>query len=244
MKNRSALFCIFYLLLSFGVKAGSGYIYLGDTSKLFYGLNNEIYTPDKQRLVYFQKGNIIFTGAVDSKDNIFLMTSSLDINSDKLEFIYEQNNKKPEYSFSEHKFYLGTDETSDFKTLNELLHVEQKKKWLAFYSSINDSLLAYYNNDSLPSSTAIVVAYTLIKMYHLAGKLSLKQAELPFEEETGIATIKPITGNQTENEWSWDGKILRPRWNVDQKLQWTFDGQTVKPAFGNNLYAQVLMGWR
>lgn len=228
------------LLLAFGVaaRAGSCFIYLGDTSKLFYGVNNQIFTPDKERLIYFQKGNIIFTGEADRKDNIFLMASSLDISSDKLEFLYEKNSQKPQYSFSGNKFYFGTNETPDFKNKNELLHIEQKKKWLAFYSSINDSLLAYYNNDSLPSSAAIVVAYTLIKMYHLDSAVNTRQAEIPFEEDNSFATFKPRNGNSTENEWMWDGKILRPRWNVDQRLQWTFDGQTVKPAFGNNLYAE------
>ena len=115
--------------------------------------------------------------------------------------------------------------------------MQRAKKWLAFYSSFNDSLLAFYVADSLPSSAAIMVAYTLVKKFDLEGKISLKQNRLPFDDAP-FSTIKPILGNQTVNEWIWDGKTLRPRWNVDQRLVWTFDGQTAKPMYGNNIYDQ------
>jgi hypothetical protein len=239
MKPLRLCLALLVLLLPFLTRAGGSFVYLGDTSKLFYALNNEIYSPNKKELLYFQKGNIFFTGEVDGRDNIFLMVSSLNINSDKLELIYEKNAQQPAYSFSGNKFYLGNSENEDFKNTNELLHIERRKKWLAFYSSVNDSLLAYYNADSLPTSAAIIVAYTLIKKYYLASKVDAKASSLNFiPDNPGFATIKPMWGNQTENEWLWDGKVLRPRWNVDQRLQWTFDGQTIKPLYGSNIYAQ------
>jgi hypothetical protein len=230
------IFTALLLLLSLAGKAGNSFVFAGDTTnKLFWCSNNEIYSPDKQTLLYFQKGNIFFKGETDSRNNIFLLTSSMDFNSDKLELMYEKDNRSATYSFSNNKFYLGKNESADFQKRNELIHVQRAKKWMAFYSSLNDSLLGFYAADSLPSSAAILVAYTLNKKFDLESKISLKQNRLPFDDAP-FAIIKPVLGDQTVNEWIWDGKILRPRWNVDPRLAWTFDGQKAKPLNGTNVY--------
>ena len=230
----------FVLLLTLATKAGNSFVFMGDTTnKLFWCSNNEIYSPDKQTMLYHQRGNIFFDGPAELRTNIFMLTSSMDFNSDKLELVYEKDNRSATYSFSNNKFYLGKNESADFQKKNELIHVQRVKKWLAFYSSVNDSLLAFYAADSLPASAAIMVAYTLVKKLNLEDKISLKQNRLPFDDAP-VASIKPLLGNQTVNEWIWDGKYLRPRWNVDQRLVWTFDGQTLKPASGNNVYDQYI----
>ena len=238
-KNRWSSFIFTSLLLfSLTTHAGNSFVFIGDTTnKLFWCSNNQIYSPDKQTLVYFQKGNIFFSGENESRNNIFFVTTSMDFNSDKLELLYEKDNRSATYSFSHNKFYLGKNQSEDFQKKNELIHVQRAKKWLAFYSSLNDSLLAFYAADSLPSSAAIMVAYTLNKKLDLESKISLKQNRLPFDDAP-FSTLKPVLGNQTVNEWIWDGRFLRPRWNVDQRLVWTFDGQTIKPVNGNNIYDQ------
>jgi hypothetical protein len=242
---------LFILFISLAGIAGNSFVFMGDTThKLFYASNNEIYSPDKSTLLYFQKGNIFFSGSTDDRSNIFLLTSSMDFNSDNLELVYEKDNRNPTYSFKSNKLYLGKNESEEFMAKNELIHVQRAKKWLAFYSSYNDSLLAFYAADSLPSSAAIIVAYTLVRKLNLETKITVKQNSLPFDD-VPVASIKPILGNQTVNEWIWDGKLLRPRWNVDQRLIWTFDGQTVKPLYGNNVFDQYVWdgetfkpGWR
>ena len=237
MNRYTAFLFAFILLISSAVRAGNSFVFLGDTTKLFFASNNEIYSPDKKQLLYFQKGNIFFNGAADSKENIFLLSTSMDIGSDKLELLYEKDNRQPSYSFTGNKFYLGKTVSEDLRQKTELIHIQRIKKWLSFYASATDSLLAYYAADSLPGSTAIIVAYTLVKNLGLEKSPNLPRFEQTVQTNT-YSTIKPIWGNQTMNEWMWDGKILRPRWNVDPKLAWTFDGQTIKPQFGNNIYAQ------
>ena len=228
----------FLLAISLYCSAGNSFVFMGDTTKeLFYGRNNEMYSPDKSSLLYFQKGNIFFSGSNDDRSNIFLLTSSMDFNSDNLELLYEKDNRNPTYSFRNNKLYLGKNESEEFMAKNELIHAQRAKKWLAFYASYNDSLLAFYAADSLPSSAAIIVAYTLARKLNLESKITIKQNALPFDDAP-FSTIKPVLGNQTVSEWIWDGKLLRPRWNVDQRLVWTFDGQTAKPLYGNNVYDQ------
>ena len=236
MRKNFFAFCL--LLFAFFVsKAGNGFIFLADTTKLFYASNNEIYSPSGKQLLYFQKGNIFFSGSTDDKENIFLLTTSMNVSSEKQELIYEKDSRQPAYSFSRDKFYSGKIESEDLRDKYELIHVQRVKKWLSFYSSYNDSLLAYFNADSLPSSAAIMVAYTLIKKYELEKKMPVLQTELPFED-VSYATLKPTWGNTTANEWMWDGRILRPRWNVDPRLAWEFDGRTLKPQYGTNIYQQ------
>ncbi|HRG87491.1 MAG TPA: hypothetical protein PLW44_00615 [Chitinophagales bacterium] len=235
--NLKHFFAFLLLLLMLSAQAGTGYVFLADTSKLFYASNNEIYSPDGKQLLFFQKGNIFFSGTNDDKQNIYLMATSMNYASTRVEVVYERDSRTAGYSFSNGKFYAGNVESEDLRQKAELIHVERVKKWLSFYSSHNDSLLAYFNADSLPNSTAVLVAYTLIKKYNLEKQLQVKQNELPFED-VSYSTIKPVWGNATANEWMWDGKILRPRWNVDPRLAWEFDGKIIKPHYGNNIYQQ------
>ncbi len=161
----------------------------------------------------------------------------MNANSDNLEAVYEKDTRQALYSFSNYKFYLGKDQTEDYRQKSELIHIQHIKKWLAFYSSINDTLLAFYNADSLPSSTAIIVAYTLIKKFDLEKKITT-QLNRPKLMQNAFSTIKPAWGNATANEWMWDGKVFRPRWNPDPDLAWTFDGETIKPQYASSVNAQ------
>lgn len=237
MKAKLFLYSLFTIHCSL-LSAGSGYVFLADTSKLFFVNSNEIYSANGKQLLYFQKGNIFFSGTVDDRQNIFLLTTSMNPASEKLESVFEKDSREASFTFAANKFYSGKTESDDLRTRTELIHIERLKKWLAFYASYNDTLLAYYHFDSLPPSAAIMVAYTLAKKFDLEKKIVAQQPlEQVFQNNTN-ATIKPFWGNSTANEWIWDGKIFRPRWNVDPKLAWTFDGQTVKQYYGNNINLQ------
>ncbi len=214
-----------------------GYIYLSNKTPLFFISKDNVYSPDGTQLQYFIKGNIFFTGETDEKQNIFLLATSMDINSEKTQMIYEKDNRAPSYTFSDGKWYLGNPQSEDIKAQSELLHVEKSGKWMAFYSSITDSLLAYYLADSLPHFSAVLTAYSVMVKYKLSEKLADQKAAGPFTQNT-YSTIKPIWGNVTANEWLWDGHTLRPRWNVDPRLVWSFDGQILKQQYESNIYEQ------
>ena len=232
--NRLLLLPLFFCSLT--VSAGSGYIVARDTTPLYFVNDNEIYSADKDQLLYFNKGNIFFKGGTDDRQNILLMASSMVPTGKELQLLYEKDNEEPVYSFTKDRFYLGETHSADMRERNEMLHIERSKKFMAFYASWNDSLLAYYKiADSLPSSTAIILDYTHIKKFGLEKKTMAQMAKPLFENQ--YSDLKPAAGNTTANEWIWDGKVLRLRWDVDEKYMWTFDGQTIK-QYGNNSYFQ------
>lgn len=227
----------FLLFINTVAIAGSGYVHLNKDSYLFYVENDNIYSPDKNQLLYFRKGNIFFTGEADTKQNIFLLSTSMDIVSDKLQLLYEKDNRQPTFSFREGKLFAGNAESSDLQDKSELLHVKRAGKWWAFYSSVNDSLLAYYEADSLPFSTAVITAYSLAVKFNLQAKLDIVTTEGPYVQSSFVS-IKPVWGNVTANEWIWDGKVLRPRWNTNPDCMWSFDGQIIRQVYVNNIYEQ------
>lgn len=226
------------LLLAFtGLQAANGYVYVNKETKLFYIKDNEVYGANDGQLMYYQKGNIFFNSSNDDRQNIFIMATSLDIYNKKRQMVFEKESSIATYSFADGKFYWGTPQSEDLIGHNELLHVQKSGKWTAFYSSTNDSLLAYYETDSVAANHNVIIAYALVGRYNLQAKTEEKQNKAPFGE-TEYAYIKPLWGNVTANEWLWDGKVLRPRWNVDPRLAWTFDGQTLKQQYGTNIYEQ------
>ncbi|MBK7149283.1 MAG: hypothetical protein IPH78_10790 [Bacteroidetes bacterium] len=232
------LFWVCICWSSCSAKAGTGWVYLADSTRLFFAINNELYAPDQSTLLYFSKGNIFFKGTRDDKQNIYLLTSSMNPASASLQTFYLGDNKEEVFSFQENQFYYGKNETSDFMERNKLVHFRKSGKWTAAYSSLSDSLLAYYLTDSLPPSIAIIVAYTLIKKYGLPGSLNKLQTLPAVNTEHQFSTIKPIWGNVIDNEWIWDGEILRLRWSNDPRFFWTFDGQYIKPYYLQNINLQ------
>lgn len=235
MKARLAFFLLALLTTMHSI--AGGYVYLSKDNPLFYVDGDNIYSPDGKTLLYLKKGNIFFTGEADTKQNIFLLTTSMDVTADKLQLIYEKDNREATYSFKNLKLYAGKPETEDFEFKNELLHIERTGKWWAFYASSTDSLIGYYEADSLPFSTAVITAYTLAVKYKLQAKVEELRSEGPFVQASFVS-IKPVWGNVGANEWIWDGQNLRPRWNVDPRCIWTFDGRVVKQLYVNNIYEQ------
>ena len=219
------------------VTANTGYVYINKETKLYYVKDNEVYSANNGLLQYFQKGNIFFSSSDDDRQHIYIMATSLDIYSKNRQLLYEKDNSAPTYSFADGKLYVGRPESEDLMESNELLHVQKSGKWTAFYSSINDSLLAYYETDSVSANHNIIIAYALVGRYGLQARVVQQQNKAPFADGA-YAYLKPMWGNVTANEWLWDGKILRPRWNVDPRLAWTFDGQTLKQQYVSNIYEQ------
>lgn len=226
------------ILLAFThVQATEGDVYINKQTKLFHIKDSEVYGATNGQLMYYQKGNIFFNSSNDDRQNIFILATSLDIYSKKRHLIYEKDNSTATYSFSNGKLLLGAPESEDLIARNELLHVQRSGKWTAFYSSANDSLLAYYETDSVSPNHNIIIAYALISRYSLQAKAEQQQGKALFAN-TEYAYIKPLWGNVTANEWLWDGQILRPRWNVDPRLTWSFDGQTLRQQYVSNIYDQ------
>jgi hypothetical protein len=232
-------FLVVYLFLSVCAFASDGFVYLANKEKLFFVSGNDILSPDKSQVLYFNKGNIFFSGTSDDRQNIFLLTTSMNTATNKTAYLYEKDSRQATYCFVDNQFFVFQQSQSEENEAQKLLYITESGKWLAFYSAYNDSLLAYFEKDSLPAFVKIITAYTLIEKYDLINKKSVQwQESTTNAEQHGFSSIKPIWGNVSAGEWIWDGQVLRPRWNADPRLAWTFDGQTIKPYLGNNIYAQ------
>lgn len=230
------VFFIYVLIIGvwFQTPAQSGMVILSDNSPLYYVRNNNIYSPDTSQLLFFFKGNIFFKGSADDRQNIYLLSSSLNPGETTLQTFYLNSNRDEVYSFQDMQFYAGKNETDDFKVRNRLLYLERKGKWMAFYASYNDSLLAYYPADSLAPAIAIITAHVLIKRFELEKKTGNALATQLQAADQQFSVIKPVWGNVIDNEWIWDGELLRLRWSNDPRFFWTYDGRYLKPYYGTN----------
>ncbi len=121
MKGRGYLFILIVMLGYSKAFAGSGFVKLADSTKLFYVNGTDIYSPDKDRLLYFIKGNIFFNGQSDQKENIYLVSTSMNPTSEELQSLMEKGSREASYSFSNNKFYAGREENEEFRERNALL---------------------------------------------------------------------------------------------------------------------------
>jgi hypothetical protein len=231
---------VFLLFISLTATANEGPLYGPDSTVIYYVRNNELYTADGKQLLYFQKGNIIFTGETDTKDNIFMLTTSVKLGSEGVINIFMQGETTPKYKLQSGKFHIGNSEMENDNDV--LVAIYGNKGTIEFRNGQDDSLLAMYPNASIDGAMATLIAHQLIAKNKIEAQFFNKIKSLPMQSDRGlpegIAVIKPLWNNVTANEWVWDGRILRPRWNNNPQLEWTFDGETIKPAWGNNNYLQ------
>lgn len=210
-------------------------VFLADKKVWLQFNDKEVSDSSGRELKWFIKGNILFKGSGDDRENIYWMTTNRNFFSNKQEYLYERNQREPTFTFMSGTIYTGRENVTDENAVtNSLVYAVQSGKWTAFYAAYNDTLLAYFAKDSLPAFAAIVVAYELVGMYDLVNKQAPKPVTGVFKDAR-YATIKPAWGNVTANEWVWDGTVLRPRWNTDPRFYWTFDGTTIKPLYVNNV---------
>lgn len=231
MRTLALLVLFFQSCLLYGK---DGFVYLSGKQPLFYITDNEVYTGDKQQQLYTVKGNIFFTGGTDDRQSIFLLATTMNTAEEKLNYLYPKDSREPVLTYNNNTFSNGKRNEEELAS-NLLVYCQKSGKWMAFYSGINDSLLAYYTYDSLPAFVNVITAYTLINKYNLAAEL---QKTKPLAESPQFSVIKPVWVNIIDNEWVWDGKILRLRWNNDPRFFWTFDGQIIKPLYNNNINFQ------
>lgn len=230
------------LILVMGNVQAQVALYAADSSILCFVKGADVYQTNSKSPYCYVKGNIVFRNGEDDRQNIMFMFTSPDLFSSK-----KQSAKFPDKQSNAFCYSAGKVMECDANTPDNtiLLSVEKYGKWTAFYHPTKDSLLAYYASDSVSGGVSVWFAQLVIEKYKLHQFVASSQTQSSVTQIGGaqsvqpqIATIKPFWGNQTANEWMWDGEILRPRWNSDPRWAWTFDGTILKPYLGSNINLQ------
>ncbi len=194
--------------------------------------NDRLLEAESKKVFVTVTGNTIFDGiSADSRDILLLITTE-DVFS-KRKTGYALNSAQDEAVFmirSGGFFYKGA------KMLNDSMMMAHYKKEedgsAVLYKNVTDAVLGRIPPSNLSTGKLVAV------FYYFMRKLDL---EKPFERKTEHsnqqAPIKEITEtsgsisrlwNTGIDEFVWDGKVFKRKWNSFDYEEWTFDGTTLK----------------
>jgi hypothetical protein len=103
---------------------------------------------------------------------------------------------------------------------------------LGLYSAVDNKAVAYLQGNDMSAGELCAIFYLfMINLeWDKAAKERVQEVTPPTvegQEAIGSGTIKRLWGS-AEDEYVWDGRIIKRKWNSFDFEEWSFDGKTLK----------------
>lgn len=186
-------------------------------------------------IFYTIKGNLIFRGASDKQDDILLLVNTTDIFSKrKTGEVMEKDMNNVKFSVYRGKFYLGEESTTN--EYRSIAYFDpQDDGSMILYDAMSETPIGAIQKADLSTGTLVGIFYFFYEKYNLEQLVEqrIRGAEveepIPDVSNTG-GTIRRLW-NTGDDEFEWDGEILRRKWNSFDFEEWTFDGKILQRAW-------------
>lgn len=182
---------------------------------------------DTHHLLFSVKGNIIFSNQSQQREDILYLITGNDIFSKKGGQIISAANNKAIFTFTKGKLFLGNTVFDKRMLLGQFQIVNNQ---MSFQCIAQTRPLFYIDSNDASAASLLAIAVCFIQLQEIDVKhFTQLQAQQSVVEGTG--TIRRLWGNNNSEDFIWDGRILRKRWNANEFDQWKFDGNTITRAF-------------
>jgi hypothetical protein len=247
------LLSILMFFLSLQLVAQQG-VYNQKSELLFVIENGRISAPESD-VILTVRGNIIFFGTSNKADDILFNTDAKSAFQKNRGNVYEKNSGQAQWFISKGNIYYKS-----FKPENIVLNVNKTEDYLAFYSGLNDTLLAFIPEPIEYSAAEIFAIFQLLwQYYNMDEEFATRQQTSQAVQGGIVGSMEPLWGGGIV--WLWDGKylypahnnnqlmvwqfsnnVLRPKLNPRNHEEWRWDGDSLKPYWGGN--PQNEWSWR
>jgi hypothetical protein len=215
----TSLFICFFALSIFAQQG----VY-NSQNELMLIIDDQKSTTPQGEVIFSTQGNIIFSGNSNEKKDIVFKTDAQSIFQKNKANVFTKTGANANWYIAEGNFYY-----KDVAPLNIIINAQQTDGFYAFYSGINDSLLAYIAEPAT-YSPALMFALTQIlwQSYNLDKAFKEKlEGQKTTKASPQIASMTPTFGNGMP--WLWDGKFLYPAYDRNPMLVWQFTNNILKP---------------
>ena len=183
---------------------------------------------DTNIIVYTTKGNSIFSGNSDKHEDILFMLNTTDLFLKKGGRLLLKENNETIFSFSRGNVWLGASTTN--KTLLIGKFEKENAAQLVFRLASNNEVL-FATNASINATQAMAVLSYFVVTNNIDKQLiEATEAIAKSAPALGAGTIRRLWGDGNE-EFIWDGQILKNRWRINEYEQWAFDGNYIYRAW-------------
>lgn len=183
---------------------------------------------EPKAVVYTVKGNLIFAGYSDNKSDILFMLHGTDIFSKKSGRLVLNEKNETVFTFVKGKVWLG----SSTANKNFLIGGFEKTNatTLVFRLASSKEIL-FSTSATLSAAQSMAVLSYFVVTHNIDEQIieAAKQTATPAALQ-GSGTMRRLWGNGNE-DFIWDGKVLKNRWNHNEYEQWAYDGSNVYRAW-------------
>ena len=175
------------------------------------------------------KGNLIFKGASESKGDIILLIGTENLFGEKSANVLGADMQTTRFALGKGGFYLpGFGLSEDYLIANYTLGKKGDLVLMAGYPAV---AIAHLSGDNWTTGELTAVFYLLNE------QLQLKEMRAASLNEVNMPTKRPTAGqeitirrmwNTGNDDYSWDGQVLKRRWSSFDHEEWEFDGRILR----------------
>jgi hypothetical protein len=179
-----------------------------------------------EEVIYNTRGNLVFNGNASNKEEILFMLKGTDVFSKKGGSLILNSNSQAIFTFTKGKVWLGN---SIFNSSLYMGAFEKNENKTIF--KLADTILLFETEAKLNAVQSIAVLAYFVATYKIDEAL-IEAAKTNNTNTTalGQGTIRKLWGNASNQDFIWDGKVLKNRWGFNDYEQWAFDGTNLYRA--------------
>lgn len=221
---RFFLLLIAGVIVSYTAAAQQGYV-TDSVGKKIYGIEGATILDAAGNIIYTVRGNLVFEGTSEKKKDIVLAIGSENILGSKGGKILTGNMKETLLGVHDGKFYFESMPTDDDRFM------------VGYYQTTEGSFQSVYDHSGEPIADIYgeaisngqlgAIFYLLYNQYNLDAPVREVLADLNVNNGTGQGTIKRLWSTG-DDEFIWDGHMLKRRFNSFDYEEWSFDGRVLK----------------
>jgi hypothetical protein len=201
---------------------------VGTTTLSVELVSGNIQEVSTKTTVYTTKGNLIFAGNSDKKDDILFMLKGTDVFAKKSGTLILKSKNETVFTFNKGKVWLGN---SMFNSLLLIGNFENNNNHITFSLADTKSVLFQVENKLSAAQLMAVLTYFVVTNKIDEQLLEAAKQAAPPQSALGSGTIRRLWGAGGNEDFIWDGKILKNRWGFNDYEQWAFDGTNLYRAW-------------
>lgn len=213
---------IVFLSLTAWVQQG----YVTDSvGRKILGIKGNTITDVNGQVIFTVRGNLVFEGTSEKKKDIVLAVGSENILGNKSGKILTGNMKETLMGVRAGHFYFESMPTDDERFV------------VGYYQTTEGSFQSVYDHagkpvadvygEAISNGQLAAIFYLLYEQYDLDAPVREVLADLNVNNGTGQGTIKRLWSTG-DDEFIWDGHMIKRRFNSFDYEEWTFDGRILK----------------
>lgn len=218
------------LLVMVSLTASLAQTVLDGSGRALYTLQDGVLYDANSKPLVTIRGNIIFKGASESKDDIVMLVGTDNVFSDKAANALDADMQTTRFAMGKGGFYLPGFGLGDAYLIAR--YTLSSKGELVLLAGQPAITMASLTGDNWTTGELAAVFYLINEQHQLKELLTASIGS------GGIPTkTKPSSGSQAtlrrmwntgDDDFSWDGNILKRRWNSFDMEEWEFDGRILR----------------